>query len=148
MSPPFFLLLSLTGLLLSAEVQGEDGGALRRFALNTIQSSSTEDPGPPLLSSSHKSLHANNNSTASPCSFSLSVSSVELTFVTPCIILLVWLLFLLPPGERESTPFLLFDFSASREALPRAFFIFLHSTDISSERGLECVDCSVSLCIS
>lgn len=62
--------------------------------------------------------------------------------------------FSLPPLVRESASFLLFDFAASREAVPRASFMFPHSTDISSKRRIfvhvwECVDCSVFfLCVS
>lgn len=65
---------------------------------------------------------------------SSSISLLELTVVAPCIILLVWLLVLLPPGGAASAGFLLFDFAVSRKAIPRAFFIFLPSRNASIKR--------------
>lgn len=67
-------------------------------------------------------------------SSSLSLSLLELTVVAPCIILLVWLLVLLPPGGATSAGFLLSDFAVSRKAIPRAFFIFLPSRNASIKK--------------
>lgn len=38
---------------------------------------------------------------------------------------------------RESVPFLLFDFTASREAVPGVFFIFLTNIDVSGMKGIR-----------
>lgn len=67
-------------------------------------------------------------------SSSLSLSLLELTVVAPCIIILVWLLVLLPPGGATSAGFLLSDFAVSRKAIPRAFFIFLPSRNASIKK--------------
>lgn len=84
-------------------------------------------PGRPLLSSP-------STMPAYRSSSSLSLSLLELTVVAPCIILLVWLLVLLPPGGATSAGFLLSDFAVSRKAIPRAFFIFLPSRNASIKK--------------
>lgn len=58
----------------------------------------------------------------SPLSYSMH-NSFRVAVFSPS--LLLW----------ESAPFFLFDFTVSREAVPRAFFMFLTSTDIKVVRG-------------
>lgn len=83
-------------------------------------------------------------STTPACCSSSVVSLLELTFVAPCIIPSVWLLFCLPRGGRELA---FFSLTLSRTTFPGAFFIFLPSRNTSIKKKLpidvwDCVELS------